>query len=512
MLRPLVAVTAAAVLLTGCSGGDDKKSDSSGGDGNNSASAPTPTTPEVPSFDPPKAFAAVSALALPKNEATIGIDDGIAGMVGKAALYSNATGIVGHSIGDGTLWQVPATDVKTTKIIDIFKPVAVQLDGKEVIATGYVQGVEAGGTQKSHSQVAFQWIDPEDGKVVSNVTIDLTPVIGPGNDASRQISNAYDTSTGQVVVSVGVRAQSISQPSKYESVAVYADPSTKKATVIPSVEAAGVLNGTVVGVTIDKAKGTKGLSMVVADGPSGAIKKRIPTPTMNYLYAEGTGGKTRAYISGRGYVQDGKYDSHYVNSMYAVDIASGAVVETKMANTPEGNGIECQSDHVTGLLCTWKDVTTGSEDVQQIGLFDEATGKKTWSYSAKSASRVVPKVTAFYNGYVYGDAESLPAVLDAKTGQDVPVPTATPTPGATPTDGGSPTPGATTPTDDFGPTSGASGGVSGEPGTWGDTSLLYGDVRSPVAVSKYGSTYLLSPGQKAPLTTENILVVQKATS
>ncbi|NEA36081.1 hypothetical protein [Streptomyces sp. SID13031] len=518
MLRPLVAVTAAAVLLAGCSGGDDKKSDSpSEGDSKNSASTPTPTTPELPSFDPPKAFNAVAALPYARSEGSIGLDYAVAGMVGKAALYSNDTGMFGRLIDGSSTWQVPATDVKSTKVVDVLKPVGVQLDGKEVIATGYIQSVEAGGTQKAHAQVAFQWIDPVEGKLVSSVTVDLTPVIGPGSTVKRQMSYAYDTSTGQYVVSIGVSGASMSQPAKYDTVAVYADPATKKGVVIPAVEAAGVLNGTVVGATADKAKGMKGLSMVIADGSTGAIKKSIPTPTMTNLSVEGTGGK-RAFISGSGYVQDTKYDHHYLNSMYAVDIASAEVVETKMPNTPEGIGFDCKSDHVTALVCSFSSIKgADGNDIDELGAFDDATGKRTWSYSEKTASRVVPEITAFYNGYLYGNAQSQPAVLDAKTGQDVPVPAATP--GATPTDGGSPTPGGTTPTNDSGPTSGAPtdgpGSTTtgaGDPGTWGDTSLIYGDPRAPEAVSKYGSTYLLSGGGKAPVLTEKILVVQKATS
>jgi hypothetical protein len=47
-------------------------------------------------------------------------------------------------------------------------------------------------------------------------------------------------------------------------------------------------------------------------------------------------------------------------------------------------------------------------------------------------------------------------------------------------------------------------------GGWGDTSLIWGKPRSPQMVSKYGSTYLLDPGGKAPMGTEKIFVVQKA--
>jgi hypothetical protein len=498
MLRPLVAVTAAAVLLAGCSGGDDKKSDSPpGGDAGTPSSSPTPTTPELPSFDPPKAFSPVAALPFARPEGTFELAPGKAGMVGKTALYGNKTGLTGRTIDGMQSWHAPSKDVETTKIIDFTKPMAVQLDGKEVIATAYIQTVEAGGTQKAHSQVSFQWIDPADGKVLSTAAVDLTPVIGAGSGAGRLISQAYDAATGQVAVGLGV--QSGTSAAKFNSASVYADPKTKKGSVIPAVRAAGVLNGTVAGPKGDGREGAKDLSIVVVDGTTGTIKKTFPVPTMNYLQVQGTGGK-HAYVSGSGYVKTGTYDGHYISSIYAVDLASGALVETKLPNSEDDDGYNCLSDNATALVCTH---TSDGQSVDEILAFDDATGKKTWGYTSKSANRVVPTLTTVYNGAVYGLAQTLPAVLDAKTGQDIPVPT--PTPGSTPTDGSTP---SSTPTDGSSPTSGS----TPSPGAsdWGDLSLLYGAPKPPEAVSKYGSTYLLAAGQKAPLGTENILVVQKA--
>jgi hypothetical protein len=129
--------------------------------------------------------------------------------------------------------------------------------------------------------------------------------------------------------------------------------------------------------------------------------------------------------------------------------------------------------------------------------FDDATGKLAWSYDS-SSNRVVPTITTMFNGLVYGNADNQAVLLDAKTGQDVPAPTATPTAGSTPTDGST-------------PTAGDSSSFSGDNvGGWGDTSLLSGNQQSPLMVSKYGSVYLQEPGNKATLKTEKILVVQKA--
>ncbi|WBQ05775.1 hypothetical protein [Kribbella sp. CA-293567] len=513
LARPLVTVAVAAVLLTGCSGGDDKKADSPSGDGGDTTAAtPAPATPELPSFDPPKAFSPFTAVAQDRPEGDFEIDPGKAGMVGKTTLYANKTGLNGVWLDGSQSWQVPAKEIASTKVGDFAQPVAVQLDGKEVIATAYIHRVEAGGTQKAHGQVAFQWIDPADGKVLSSVAVDLSPAIGAGKVGGNLISHAYDPATGQVAISL--RAGSAG--AKSGTVTAYADPKTKKGSAIPDVQVAGVLNGTVVGAKGEGKEGAKNLALVVADGAAATIKKTVPVPAMNYLTPLGTGGK-HAFVSGRGYIQDTKYDHHYQGSVYAVDIASGAVVETKLPNSSDGIGLACHSDHLTSTVCNYSlDNPSGGQKIQEIVAFDDATGKKSWGYSSASGSRVVPEVSTVYNGYVYGQAQTLPAVLDARTGEDVPVPTPTPGTNQSPGDGETPT-GGETPTDGTTPTDGVtpSGDGSTSPGVenrapWGKPSLIYGEPKSPAAVSKYGSTYLLAAGSTAPLGSENILVVQKA--
>ncbi len=418
MLRPLVTVTAAALLLAGCNGGDDKATSSDPGE---SAQTPTPTAPELPTFDPPKAFTAVTGLAQSRPEGPMEIYGGKAGIVGKTALYANKYSLSGVWIDGGSSWQVPAKEIASTTTTAYTAPMAVQLDGKEVIAMAYAQNVEAGGTQKAHGQVEFRWIDPAEGKVLTTATVDVTAAIGPGTVVSRLISQAYDPATGQVAM--GVDIQSPDGAGKVTQVTAYADPKTKKAVVIPDVAAAGVLGGTVVGSKGHGQEGATNLALVVADGATGAIKKTIPVPTMNYLTVQGTGGKY-GYVSGQGYDKAG---SHYIYSMYAVDIASGAVVETKLPNAENDGGYTCQSDHVTSLVCNH---VSGGNSIDEILAFDDSTGKKSWGYS-DSAGRVVANISTVYNGYVYGQAEKLPAVLDAKTGQDVPG--AAPAPGSTPT-------------------------------------------------------------------------------
>jgi hypothetical protein len=500
VLRPLITATVAVTLLAGCNGGDDNKStDQPSGSGTSTSS--TPSGPELATFDPPKAFAPVSALAEGGEAGMPNMYHTEAGMVGETSLYALRSGLAGRTLSANS-WDVPSATDETTKTTDLTPPMAVQLNGKEVVAIAYTQIVQGSGTQKSHGQVSVQWIDPAEGDVLATAVADLTTLLGPGASASNLSTPAYDPATGQIAV--GVSTSVGDGPAKVHDFTVFADPVTKKATTIPSVLAAGVLNGVVVGVKGTQEESSKDNTMVQVDGVTGAVKKSVPVPAMNYLRGSGSGGK-HAYFTGSGYVNGAKDELDHVNSIYAVDIATGEVVETKLplsSGTGGGGGGTCFSDHVSAVVCD------GSRnDKTAIFGFDDTTGKLAWSYDS-SSNRVVPTVTTMFNGLVYGNADNQAVLLDAKTGQDVPAPTATPTSGSTPTDGSTPTAG-TTPTD--GTTPGDSSSFSGDNvGGWGDTSLLSGNQQSPLMVSKYGSVYLQEPGNKASLKTEKILVVQKA--
>ncbi|ADB35812.1 hypothetical protein Kfla_6821 [Kribbella flavida DSM 17836] len=504
-LRPLIATTAALVLLAGCgkSGDDKPQAEQSPGTPEASASS-TPSGPGLASFEQPKAFAPVSAIA-ESSTGTSNLFAIEAGMVGPASLYALRSGLTGRTLTANS-WQVPSSDVPTTTTSDFTAPMAVQLDGKEAIATAYVQRVQGSGTQKPHGQVAFQWIDPAEGDILATAAFDLTPLVGPGNGGGRLISQAYDAATGQVAVSLGVATQDGN--AKLRDLTVFADPATKKATGIPSLRVGGVLNGEVVGARGDQHESAKNSAIVQVDAVAGTVRKTTAVPAMNYLTPVGTGGK-HGYFAGSGYQQDST-SGRYLSSVFAADIATGTVVDNKFPiaeSRPEPTS--CFSDHVSSVVCHR---ATAMREAQVVAGFDDTTGKKTWGYDSTSANRVVPLVTAVYNGLVYGSADDTAVVLDAKTGQDVSVPT--PTTGASPTDG-SPTDGGSTPPDSGTPSDGSSpAGTptsgSGNLGGWGDLSLLHGKPKSPEMVSKYGSVYLQDAGSKAPLGTEKILVVQKA--
>jgi hypothetical protein len=467
--RPLLTATVAVALLAGCSGGDDNKATDQPSDSGTTTSS-TPSGPDLATFDQPKAFAPVSGLA--EGDVAGGPNRYYleAGMVGQTSLYALRTGLTAVTLSANS-WQLPSADVPTTETVDLTPPMAVQLNGKEVIAIAYAQLVQGSGTQKAHGQVSFQWIDPIEGKVLAAAAADLTTLLGPGNTGSDFGAPAYDPATGQIAVSLSAKVGDFT---------VFADPVTQKASTIMSVRAAGVQNGVVVGVKGSQQEGAKDNTIVQVDGVTGAVKKSVPVPTMNYLAPTGSGGK-HAYFAGSGSMPGAKDGRGQLNSIYAVDIATGAAVEAKLPPSADNDEVTCLSDHVAAVVCN----RSLGDQKTAIAGFDDTTGKLAWSYDS-SSNRVVPTITTMFNGLVYGSADDKAVLLDAKTGQDVPAPTATPTP------------------------EDSSSFDGGNVGGWGDTSLLYGTPKSPAMVSKYGSVYLQEPGNKASPRTEQILVVQKA--
>ncbi|MFI6829418.1 hypothetical protein ACIBG5_20160 [Kribbella sp. NPDC050241] len=499
MLRPLITATAAVVLLAGCSGGDDKASDSTADDGGQSASSPA--TPEVPSFDPPKAFSPVAGLAEPQvpgdNDYTVQ-----AGIVGQTSLYAGANGITGVNVTGAHSWQVLSKEDTTTTTSDSSSPMALQLDGKEVIGVVYVQRVQGSGTQKAHGQVLFQWIDPTEGKVITSIPVDLTPLLGPDNGGKDIVSQTYDAATGQIAVAVS--AGSAENAKKAGTFTVFADPKAKKSTVTPFFAVAGLLDGKMAGAVGDGQEGATDLTIATADATTGKVTKKTPVKA-NYLRPAGFGAK-RAYLSGSVYVPapPGKLDGYYASSVYSVDIAGGTftTLTSTLKDDMSSVSYECRGDQKNSVVCS------GSRQLESVEIigFDDSTGKKVWGYTNESASRVVPSVTTVFHGVVYAQAEKDAVLMDAATGQDIASPTPTPGDGGTPSDGATPsangTPSESTPTE--------SSSSSDNIGGFGDTTLLYGEPKSPSMVSTYGSVYLLEPGDKAPMSTETVLVVQKA--
>ena len=87
----------------------------------------------------------------------------------------------------------------------LWSPV-VQLDGKSAVAVVYYQRIKGGGTAKPSVQALFRWLDPADGKPISEAMVDVTPLLGD-NEVNSNLPGGFtklavDTATGQVAVGV----------------------------------------------------------------------------------------------------------------------------------------------------------------------------------------------------------------------------------------------------------------------------------------------------------------------
>jgi hypothetical protein len=493
MLRQVFTVAAVVVLIAGCS--DGNKPVSKTGDGQPSAT--TPTAPTLTAYDPPKAFTATAALpqgTVPKHPTF----KPKAGMVGQTVVVADLRGLYGQNVANqGAPWQLPSTEVTTVETLDATAPMSVQLNGKDAIAVAYYQRVQGSGTNKAKVQVVFQWADPTDGKAMAAATINVTPTIGEdeltAGLSAGFTSETVDAATGQVAV--GLSPLSL-MGAKSGIFTVFGDPATKKTATLPFVEPAGVANGIVVGA---KGRELNSRSLAVVDATTGAVKKTGLTG-LDALHPAGFGPK-HAYLSAEKYIPATKNEilGHYVNSIYAIDPATGAAVQTlSVVKDAQEALFTCWGDSKNSVVCT----SHARGQAEIIGI-DDTTGKKTWGYTEKSGSRVVPKITAAFHGLVYAQAEAGPALLDATTGHDVPSPTPTPAGNATPTDGSTPTAGST-PSDGSTPTIGLTPTDNDSPGA-----VLDAKPASPDAVSAYGGAYLKEP-DAGDSTVSAVLMILKA--
>lgn len=506
MQRPTTAkavATAAAlvVLLAGCGGKDDNKgSDAPKSGGDTSA---TPAPPPVASFDPPKGLTPVAAYGVPVDKA-VGDDDTLtAGMVGQTAFVVGKTGITGrHIAGQRDPYTVLATEKSSTiTTTDHTEVMPVQLDGKDVAVIAYTQTDKGNGTQKAKSQVVIQWLDAADGKKVAEVLVDLSAKFGPGTGAAGVNGQLFDAATGQVAIGLQAGGPD-SHKTGSDGFTVFADPKTQKATIVPSVRPAGLLNGTVVGAKGMHQEGAHDGTIVIFDGASGKISKQIPTK-MDYL-SPAAGGAKHAYLNGSSYVPNSKSMTYTYNSgLYVVDIASGALVGQikSTLGTEDAWSYNCLADQASSVVCSTGE-NGGTDEI--VGI-DDTTGKKVWGYNKNSASRVVPLTTGAFHGVVYGKAQDQPVMLDAKTGADIPqpstAPSGTPSASTTPTDDGNITPPTGTPSQDVGSMFGS------------DLSLFDPKLGtpSPTAITQYGATYLQNDKADS-YDTDQILIAMKPTA
>lgn len=530
MLRQLVCAIAVTGLVAGCSGGDDKGDDNSSSDPSTSQSAgQTPSAPAAQPFDPPKQFGALGAFKanVDKKRSTW---DPQPGMAKDVALWVDLTGLHGRKLGTPDGFDAPADGTPVVKVnsenpsspsdgstpsddpsgspsssgdpsstsspgnesgletIDASAPTAAKLDGKDVVVVAYSQRVLGSGTTKDGAQIRFQWIDPAAGEVVSSADANTTAQTA-GEAPAVSTRPIVDAATGLVAVGIG-------------GATAYADPAAKTGGVVPNVIPAGLTNGVVIGALTNKDNDDLGITGVDVKTKQ---SKFLGLKDAQYIKAAGHGDK-HGYFWVERYNQVKKVSERFV---YSAD-AAGKLTATPSTHDNVLARYSCYSETGGGA------VVCDSELSSEVLGFDDATGKKSWGWTEKSGGRVVPHLTTIFHGVVYASTENGPALLDAKSGKDLPVPSAPPgeTPG-TPGAGGS-TPGASetpsggeTPTDPMSP--GATPSVFGDTFESGNPAYGFsGKLVTPEAVSEYGAVTIRDDFETGPLETGPVAVVLKA--
>ncbi|MFF3327601.1 PQQ-binding-like beta-propeller repeat protein [Streptomyces sp. NPDC002889] len=153
-------------------------------------------------------------------------------------------------------------------------------------------------------------------------------------------------------------------------------------------------------------------AVALADGVVAGGERLTPLESRLIGYAAGTG-KQRWTIRGTGAPASAGPElltGERGNKQLIVDAASGTVRATLA-----GSDWQCRHDAESLLLCSTFRSLAGTG----ITVFDAATVRKLWTLPDGSG-RIVPRVTAFWHGAVYGDIGQEPesVILDGKTGKD----------------------------------------------------------------------------------------------
>lgn len=153
---------------------------------------------------------------------------------------------------------------------------AVKVDGKDVALIAYAEADKGNGTQKPQGLVLVQWIDVASGQKLAEGSTPVSTVDGTGIAAAGMPSletPQYDPETGQVAIGVTARGN---LTVKTQNATVYADPTTKKSTVVPGILPGAVHNGVVAGAKAGSKQNADDAGVQLVDGASGKVTQQVP--------------------------------------------------------------------------------------------------------------------------------------------------------------------------------------------------------------------------------------------
>jgi hypothetical protein len=391
----LCCLAASGLLLSGCSDDSGKITDSEESATAESSSAPEEIDAEA--FDPPMQFDTGANVPLPEEASAGNIN--LAGnavnplptlLAGTKAFIASANQL--QIIDTRTAEVLPAITPQSGTPMDpaltvfagdnpIQAPIAVELDGKQLVIVPFLTTGTAEGTAVAHQSLEVIAVDVATGEQAFSVVTEL-PVAGDDVDGQYGNAVAKGESGGIAVIDLDVYpAYTVAVDLKAQAVAWQTVFATE-----------AVTGETVVGIPGERDYNRHRSGLAITDGSVVWDEPEFGYETL------GPAGPKYAYgFGGFDYVDGG---------LYLVDAATGKVTSLE---TEERDSGRCWFDGLTTLVCndTWG----------WLGAVNTETGAWLWELDP-SAERASVGITAVWHGAIYGNTENGPVVLDALTGAD----------------------------------------------------------------------------------------------
>ncbi len=419
MLRS-VLVTGASVLLAGslvACGGDEEpatvdspgSSDSASPGGSESAGR-TPSTSATP-HDPPKKFGTGTPMSMKTPEPGAAIPGDAAfkdrvAIVGQIAVMIEDGYFVATDVTTGERrWQLPAVPAEQAQTIEVANNsglTTMKAGDRTLVVAAFSEQVKGSGTTLDHGQVSVQAIDPAEAKPAWKVDVDWSPYGAETTATPPGVHQVVaDNDSGLVAVGLGSRATLV------------VDANTQKLVWGMKSHTLMAFGQGVVALQTSNAIGKFGVIGLDAKTKQERWALRTwskETTSLNEI------GSTPSVVvlSQKEYKTDPKTgNSVEPRTRIVLSLASGKPVarfkgNDKMADIVSQN---CEYDGTSVLVCSYA--------ANEIFAVDATTGQKLWGFD-NTGSRRPPAVTAALHGVIYTKAQNGPALLDAKTGQDVP--------------------------------------------------------------------------------------------
>lgn len=423
MLRAVSAIGTSVLMLAAvaaCGGDEEPKTvdspsvgGSNGTPGEPSAGESAGSTPSVSAtpFDPPKKFDAASnpvgppSPGPPSFAGSVSVINRVA-LVKTTAVMPTKTGFEGTDLTTGTaLWQtpvVPQDQLSTIVVGGTSEPVTMTVGGKTLVVAAFGERVKGTGTVKDHGQLSVQAVDPADGKLAWKLDIDWTPFGRDATDSPNGVGLLLaDEEQGLIAMGVG-------------DTTIVVDANTQKMLWGAKQTELVALGKGVVAARPRVAKPTHGLI---------AVDARTKQPRWSAIpWAKGT---TNISAVGAGPSQ-----VVIMTEMYSVDPGTGASKESKVYRVVAlSNGKDSSTFKATeqdrikmpvvgGCAYDGTSVLACSVDGEEMFGIDDASGRKLWWFDS-AGGRIPPILNDAFHGVLYAKAQNGPALLDAKTGQDI---------------------------------------------------------------------------------------------